>query len=92
MKTMVKKALAIFGGLTAALGITAFDIAAKTQEIQPAEKIQPTKDTALYLDHATNIFGQDQNSILSWHYSHSSHESHYSHYSHESHTSHRSGF
>jgi hypothetical protein len=87
MKTFIKKALAIFAGLGAALGIIALDTSAKTQEMQPAEKIQPTKDTALYLDHATKAFGQDENSILSWHYSHSSHVSHHSHHSHHSHYS-----
>jgi len=84
MKTAMKKALAILGGVAAALGITAFDAAATTQNTQTIDKIQPTKDTALYLDHAAKIFGQDENIILSWHYSHGSHQSHHSHHSHYS--------
>lgn len=91
MKKIFKKSIVIIGGLLATIGITVSNVPAHNTPVSPTKELQNiTKSTPLYLEHASNLY-LDEN-VLSWHYSHQSHESHWSHSSHQSHQSHMSHY
>ena len=77
--------------ISAAVLIGASSVDANTSSVNAStenEIRKITMDTPLVLQHASNFFDNDSDSI-NGHYSHSSHGSHGSH---RSHASHRSGY
>ncbi len=84
MKGILKKALIFAGGLLATFGIGISQVPAHVNTTLQCDKIQVSESTPLYLEHATQIFSSESNTMLSQHYSHASHESHASHASHYS--------
>jgi hypothetical protein len=90
MKKIIKKITSLLGGLALAVGVSSPVVASQPNLKQENETSLITESSPLYLQHAINIFSQDDESYLGWHYSHSSHSSHSSHVSHRSHYSHYS--
>ncbi len=87
MKKIIKKIISLVGGIALAVGVSSPVVASQPNLKQDKETIQITESSPLYLQHAINLFSQDEDGYLGWHYSHSSHASHASHSSHHSHYS-----
>lgn len=92
MKKILKKTVAIFGGVVATLGFSISSAPAHQKTANKTEIFQVKEDSPLYLDHATKLFSNTGNFDITSHWSHSSHRSHWSHSSHRSHSSHYSGY
>jgi len=86
MKKLLKKLWIISVGLLVGAGVISSDADANyTPQEQNHKKqiVSITEETPLYLYHADQLI-YDDNTLISWHYSHSSHSSHTSHTSHYS--------
>lgn len=71
------------------MGVSASTKAASLLKISSDVSISQDNDNGLVLKHASELFGDSDESMLS-HSSHKSHSSHSSHSSHKSHSSHYS--
>ena len=88
MKKIIKKITSLVGGIALAVGVSSPVVASQPNLKQDKETILITESSPLYVQHAINLFSQDdEDGYLRAHYSHSSHSSHVSHRSHYSHYS-----